>query len=253
MNSGFPPRRRSFFRRSRSALRAHILHGWLSALPSTAQKLSCICVTSSLLPASRMRGIGNGLPASSAARRSAISTQSGVSAFSESHQKSCIASISAWTSGSGGGTSFGTPLGGGGPFAWRRGGGGLLPGGGGGGFLAAAPGGGTGGFFASPGGGIGGFFAAPGGGRGGGGLSPFGGGMGGFLPAAGGTGGFFWGGGGRGGRSFLASPLGGGGGFLASPLGGGGGGRGGSLASLDAAPAPGDGGASFLAAAGSSF
>merc|ERR1719440_729753 len=146
MNSGFPPRRRSFLRRSRSALRAHILQGWDSALPSTAQKLSCIFVTSSLLPASRMRGIGNGLPASSAARRSAISTQSGVSAFLESHQKSCIASISAWTSGSGGGTSFGTPLGGGGPFARGRG--------------------------------IGGFFAAPGGGRDGGGLSPFGGGMG---------------------------------------------------------------------------
>ena len=229
MKSGFPPRRLNFFRLSLSALRAHILHGWLSALPSTAQKLSCICVTSSLLPESRMRGIGNGLPASSAARRSAISTQSGVSAFSESHQKSCIASISAWTSGSGGGTSFGTPLGGGGPFA---------------------RGGGIRGFFHWGGGG--GFFAAPPGGLGGG-LSPFGGGMGGFLPAAGGTGGFFWGGGGRGGRSFLASPLGGGGGFLASPLGGGGGGRGGSLASLDAAPAPGDGGASFLAAAGSSF
>merc|ERR1719440_1436139 len=209
MNSGFPPRLLNFLRRSRSALRAHILQGWDSALPSTAQKLSCIFVTSSLLPASRMRGIGNGLPASSAARRSAISTQSGVSAFSESHQKSCIASISAWTSGSGGGTSFGTPLGGGGPFA---------------------RGGGIRGFFAPPGGGIGGFFAAPGGGRGGGGLSPLGGGTGGFLPGAGGTGGFFWGGGGRGGRSFLASPLGGGGGFLASPLGGGGGGRGGSLA-----------------------
>ena len=52
MNSGFPPRRRSFFRRSRSALRAHILHGWDSAFPSTAQKLSCICVTSSRLAAS---------------------------------------------------------------------------------------------------------------------------------------------------------------------------------------------------------
>ena len=220
MKSGFPPRRRSFFRRSRSALRAHILQGWDSALPSTAQKLSCIFVTSSLLPASRMRGIGNGLPASSAARRSAISTQSGVSAFSESHQKSCIASISAWTFGSGGGTSFG----GGGAFAWGGGGGGFLPWGGGGGFFAALPGGGIGGFFfAAPGGGIGGFFAAPGGGRGGDGLSPFGGGMGAFL--VGGTG-FLGGGGGRG-RPVLASPLGGG---------------------LDAPPEPGDGGASLAAA-----
>ena len=224
MKSGFPPRRLNFFRLSLSALRAHILQGWLSALPSTAQKLSCICVTSSLLAASRLPGIGNGLPASSAARRWAISTQSGVAALSESHQKSCMASISAWTWGSGGGTSFG----GGGAFAWGGGGGGFLPwGGGGGGFLPwggggaffVAPGGGIGGFF----GGIGGFFAAPGGGRGGGGFSPFGGGMGAFL--VGGTG-FLGGGGGRG-RPVLASPLGGG---------------------LDAPPEPGDGGASLAAA-----
>ncbi len=263
MKSGFPPRRRSFFRRSRSALRAHILQGWLSALPSTAQKESCICVTSSRFAASRLPGMGSGLPSASAARRWAISTQSGVAALSESHQKSCMASISAWTWGSGGGTSFG----GGGAFAWGGGGGGFLPWGGGGGFFFAAPGGGIGGFF----------FAAPGGGRGGGGLSPFGG-MG-FLPGAGGTGGFL---GGGGGRAFLASPLGGGiGGFFAAPGGGlgggglssfgggmgaffvggtgaffgGGGGRGGRsfLASplgggLDAPPEPGDGGASLAAA-----
>merc|ERR1719324_2297094 len=133
MKSGFPPRRLNFFRLSLSALRAHILHGWDSAFPSTAQKLSCICVTSSLLAASRLPGIGNGLPSASAARRWAISTQSGVAARSESHQKSCIASISACTLGSGGGTSFG----GGGAFAWGGGMGGFLPWGGGGGFLAA--------------------------------------------------------------------------------------------------------------------
>ena len=113
-----------------------------------------------------------------------------------------MASISAWTWGSGGGTSFG----GGGAFAWGGGGGGFLPWGGGGGFFA-------------PGGGIGGFFAAPGGGLGGGGLSPFGGGMGAFF--VGGTGGFLGGGGGLG--------------FLASPFGGGGFG----LASLDSAPVAG--------------
>jgi len=128
-----------------------------------------------------------------------------------------MASISAWTWGSGGGTSFG----GGGAFAWGGGGGGFLPWGGGGGFLpwggggflAAAPGGGIGGFFAPAGG----FFAAPGGGRGGGGFSPFGGGMGAFF--VGGTG-FLGGGGGLGGRG---------------------------LAFLDAASAPGDGGASLAA------
>ena len=134
-----------------------------------------------------------------------------------------MASISAWTWGSGGGTSFG----GGGAFAWGGGMGGFLPWGGGGGFLAAAPGGGIGGFFAPPGGGIGGFFAAPGGGRGGGD----------FFPGTGGTGAFFGGGGGLG--------------FLASPLRGGGGGLGGR--SLAASPAPGDDCASFWAAAGSSF
>ena len=67
------------------------------------------------------------------------------------------------------------------------------------------------------------------------GVSPFGGGTGGFLP--GGTGGFFWGGGGRGLASFFGGG-GGRGGSLASPLGGG----------LDAAPVPGDGGASLAAA-----
>ena len=67
----------------------------------------------------------------------------------------------------------------------------------------------------------------------------------GFLPfwrrdgrfLAGGTGGFFWGGGGRGLASFFGGG-GGRGGSLASPLGGG----------LDAAPVPGDGGASLAAA-----
>ena len=120
-----------------------------------------------------------------------------------------MASISDWTWGSGGGTSFG----GGGAFAWGGGMGGFLPWGGGGAFFVA-PGGGMGGFF----GGIGGFFA-PGGGRGGGGFSPFGG-MG-FFPGAGGTGAFFGGGGGRGGRG---------------------------LASLVAASPPGDGGAPLAAA-----
>merc|ERR1719324_218394 len=112
MKSGFPPRRLNFFRLSLSALRAHILHGWDSAFPSTAQKLSCICVTSSLLAASRLPGIGNGLPSASAARRWAISTQSGVAARSESHQKSCIASISACTLGSGAGTVLSPSFGG---------------------------------------------------------------------------------------------------------------------------------------------
>jgi len=100
----------------------------------------------------------------------------------------------------------------GGGLAWGGGGGGFLPWGGGGlGFLVSPLGGGIGGF------------------------SLFGGGTGGFLP--GGTGGFFWGGGGRGLASFFGGG-GGRGGSLASPLGGG----------LDAAPVPGDGGASLAAA-----
>ena len=100
----------------------------------------------------------------------------------------------------------------GGGLAWGGGGGGFWPWGGGGlGFLVSPLGGGIGGF------------------------SLFGGGSGGLLP--GGTGGFFWGGGGRGLASFFGGG-GGRGGSLASPLGGG----------LDAAPVPGDGGASLAAA-----
>ena len=252
MNSGFPPRRRSFFRRSRSALRAHILHGWDSAFPSTAQKLSCICVTSSRL-ASRCRayanGIGSGVPASSAARRCAISTQSGVAALSESHQKSCIASISAWTLGSGGGTSFRFVLNSRPPRHQRGGDGVAMP------VLAARPGGGGGPRNAAvPGGGIGscaGTVLSP---SFGGGLA-WGGGMGGFLPGRRRPGGF-----GRGGRRAAAvvSPwrrhgrlLWGGGGTGAFLGGGGGRGRGSFWRRLWAAapaPVPGDGGASLAAA-----